>query len=272
MNRIFILIITLFVFGCEKPNENFISNEQNAPLVEVDDRDLEEFCATGSLCSDHIWNENGKTWLWGGYRENMHFEITSWQLNGENLRSGLGRETIVSLVNPQFIPKTDLTFEVSDNQQAIILYENPIPKVFTLDALKQHEVVNTMFGNEAIMVTYCQLADYASVLKRNYCNKDLTFAASGYTFSEQFIYEGKQGFVLWDRDTESLWWPLTNKGVSGTMLNQTMQNLNSNFWGIKTISEIESIFGENYIMLKPYQDLEISSELAHLIALGGNCE
>ena len=38
------------------------------------------------------------------------------------------------------------------------------------------------------------------------------------------------GFVLWDRETESLWWPLIGKAVSGPLKNVKLLEMNKNKW------------------------------------------
>ena len=48
-------------------------------------------------------------------------------------------------------------------------------------------------------------------------DREFTFALSGYTYYDDDVWDGMDGFVLWDRETESLWWPLIDKGVSGPM-------------------------------------------------------
>ena len=48
--------------------------------------------------------------------------------------------------------------------------------------------------------------------------------------SDYIGWHGRQGFVLWDRDTESLWWPLIDRGVSGPAVDQRMKLLDRSLW------------------------------------------
>ena len=76
------------------------------------------------------------------------------------------------------------------------------------------------------MESYCVLADLGAVYSRNYNSKELTFALSGYTYYDKNIWNGLDGFVLWDRETESLWWPLVGKAVSGKLKGVNLLELN----------------------------------------------
>jgi len=75
----------------------------------------------------------------------------------------------------------------------------------------------------------------------------LTFALSGYTYSTPEVWDGVDAFVLWDRETESLWWPLWDEAVSGEMLGTTMTKYNGNLWWEITWSDI----------LRDYSDAEV---------------
>lgn len=61
------------------------------------------------------------------------------------------------------------------------------------------------------------MADLDAIYKRDYGGEVLTFGISDYTYFETGIWDGLDAFILWDRDTESLWWPLIEKSVSGPL-------------------------------------------------------
>ena len=103
-------------------------------------------------------------------------------------------------------------------------------RVYPLNLLIRHEVVNDVVGGRPIFVAYCILADYAAVYERTMAGHVFTFGVSGYTYGAKGIRDGRQGFVLWDRDTESLWWPLIDRGVSGPAVDQSMKLLDRSLW------------------------------------------
>ena len=73
------------------------------------------------------------------------------------------------------------------------------------------------------MAAYRILADLGAIYDRIVDERLYTFALSGYTYFDPAVWNGMDGFVLWDRETESLWWPLIGKSVSGPILNTPMK-------------------------------------------------
>ena len=94
---------------------------------------------------------------------------------------------------------------------------------YSVNLLINHEIVNDEINGHPIMAAYCILADLGAIYTREYCDETLTFALSGYTYSDPEVWGGINAFVLWDRDTESLWWPLIDKAVSGHMKDEPLK-------------------------------------------------
>lgn len=71
-------------------------------------------------------------------------------------------------------------------------------------------------------------------------DKILTFRLSGYTYYDNEVWDGVDGFVFWDRETESLWWPLVGKVISDPLLGESLQEMDDANWmdtDWKTIKE-----------------------------------
>jgi len=78
----------------------------------------------------------------------------------------------------------------------------------------------------------------AAVYSSNYCDSFFTFAPSGYTYWDPDVWDGINAFVLWDRETESLWWPLIDKAVSGLMQGTSLRKHNEDKWREITWGEV----------------------------------
>jgi len=164
-----------------------------------------------------IEKEDGSLWLYGGPNETDHFNINNHALNLFHLKYGLGRETFHALRNPEYIPLSDLTQPIPDEFEVILIQANEGKIAYPLELMVKHEVINDVIDGIPVLVSYCVLADFIGIFPREYCKQTLTFGVSGYTYYEEGIRDGRDGFVLWDRDTESLWWPIINSGVSGEL-------------------------------------------------------
>jgi hypothetical protein len=105
------------------------------------------------------------------------------------------------------------------------------------------------------MAAYCILADLGAMYERKIGDLEFTFALSGYTYFDPEVWGGLDGFVLWDRETESLWWPLIGKAVSGSLKDVEVPLMDDSKWKQTTWSDILENHQDAQI-LQPDQDFE----------------
>ncbi len=186
-----------------------------------------------------VFFRDGGAFLYGGRRFEDHFNISYWSLEVAQLTSyGYDRETIPALTTPQYDKLADRISAFGADQPCLVLRDEAATKAFPLSLMAYHEVINETAAGLPVMVAYCHLADLAKVYRRDYCGHTLTFAVSGYTYADPQIWEGKNGFVIWDRDTESLWWPLISKAVSGAMQHQNLLEMPRQHWERSTLAAV----------------------------------
>ena len=192
----------------------------------------------------------GIKYLWGGNNENWHFHIENWTLNECQLLFGSGRETFNDLRTPKYNNVTSQNHLYSDSHRFIIVYTNKEPLVYSINIMADHEVINEVVDGVPIMIVYCIRANFASVYNRTMCDSTFTFAASGYTYFEKGVEDGIDAFILWDRETESLWWPLIDLGVSGTMVNKKMNTYLRSKWKTITWGEIKQNYPKAKVLIQ----------------------
>jgi hypothetical protein len=185
--------------------------------------------------------ENNKM-LYGGKSENQHFVINNLDLKPEQFHYGLGRELFPALLEPKFETIKEADLKWNDTNRFLVAHKGNEVKAYSVRDLTRHEVVNDVIDGEPIFAAYCILADLGAVYKRTYADKTFTFALSGYTYFDPKVWNGLDGFVLWDRETESLWWPLIDKAVSGKLKGVKLQKLEDIHWEDTTWKNIK----ENY--------------------------
>jgi hypothetical protein len=190
--------------------------------------------------------------------ENEVFDITDSNLDLCKLRQGLGREFFPALYEPTYDPLD--SFFYADDMQCILLRDKGVIRIYPYSVLAGHEAVNEFVGDEPVMIVYCILADLAAVYTRNYCGNVFTFAPSGYTYTDSDYWDGVEGFILWDRETESLWWPLNDKGMSGLMKDVELKKASTRIWETTTWGEIKKNYPKA-VSLSHTQDIEIPSDL-----------
>lgn len=222
----FFIIISLLFFSCGE--EDIRSNSAN----NLTDKE----CAY-ERADEVVWVENGSKWLYGGEADSMHFDISNWTLNECQLNFGLGREVYKALIKTSYTTITDIS-GITPSAKCLVLFDEGQVRVYPYHILSYHEVVNEHIQGIPIAVGYCELADLAVVYERTICDTELTFAITGYTYADPFVYNNIQSFVMWDRETESLWWPLIDQGVSGKFRGTEMKYYDESKWTTLSWQEI----------------------------------
>ena len=208
-----------------------------------------------ALENGKIFEIDGKKMLYGGEKEDQHFDISDYSLKDGQLHYGIGREKFPALLKPSFISVKEADSVWADSTRFLLARSGNDTKAYSIKDLTRHEVVNDVLDGKPIMAVYCILADLGAIYERNYGDQELTFALSGYTYFDEDVWNGLDGFILWDRETESLWWPLIGKAVSGPLKEVQLLEMDKNLWEDVQWNYIK----ENYpkaLVLESGQDFE----------------
>lgn len=204
-------------------------------------KDNQNLCRNSLNEDGKLYIEAGKTWLFGGSEKSQHFDVSKWTLNACNIKDyGLDRESFPALIGPTYQAFEEVSSKFNPTEKAIFLETADKVKVYPYSQMTFHEVINESLNGEPIMIAYCYLADLAAVYTRSYCGQELTFALTGYTYAEEETWNGLDGFLLWDRETESIWWPLIDRAVSGDMLHTSLRKFDESKWGTTTWGELQT--------------------------------
>ena len=214
---------------------------------------------TNFICSykqveEKVWQADNRTMLYGGKNDSMHFDITNWSLSKCKLQGGLGREIFQALLEPVYTPINEIN-NIENSEKCLVLYSDTGTKIYPYVTLRFHEAVNEVVEGNPVVVAYCELADFAVVYNSTICDVDLTFAVSGYTYADENVYDNIRSFILWDRETESLWWPLLDLGVSGAFNNVALDKLDKNKWIIMAWEDIVTQIPDAIVL--DFQEQEI---------------
>ena len=147
------------------------------------------------------------------------FDLTDSLVPANEIRSGGGPpDEIASIDEPTFVSADDAGF-LRDSDRVIGVYRNGIAKAYWLGILEWHEIVNDVFGDEAILISYCPL-----------CNTGMVFSVQNPKFSFSFGVSGllyNSDLLLYDRQTGSLWSQIMGQAISGPFKGITMNLLPS---------------------------------------------
>jgi len=183
-----------------------------------------------ALENGKIFTKNGQKYMYGGVDSTWNFNITNSILKDSNFHFGIGRERFQALINPKYINLKAANTIYDDSARFLVLHIGNETRAYGVKLLTHHEVINDVVAGEPIMAAYCVLANLGAIYDRTIGGKVFTFALSGYTYHDDKVWNGTDGFVFWDRETESTWWPLIGKAVSGPMLGVKLIEHNKAEW------------------------------------------
>lgn len=253
MKKLILPFLVLLLIACneskeKKSNPTDVKNEK---VVDTTPKKQRPFAKD----SGKFFSANGRKMLYGGKDESQHFDITDYELKDEQFHYGIGREAFPALLEPEFASIEAVDSIWNDDDRFILAYSGDDTKAYSVKDLTRHEVVNDVLNGEPIMAVYCILADLGAIYDRQYGEKELTFALSGYTYYDKDVWDGLDGFVLWDRETESLWWPLIDRAVSGDLKGVELLEKDKANWKDTTWKDIKDNYPDAQILISG-QDFE----------------
>lgn len=197
---------------------------------------------------DHgkVFTARERLWLWGGKDESHHFDITRSRLRPAQFHYGIGREAFSALIKPRFEPVSGARMDAGE--RVLTASIAGATHIYPLSLLERHEVVNDELGGREIFAAFCPLADLAAIYDRRVDGRVHTFALSGYTYFAPELWSGLDAFVLWDRETESLWLPTAGRAVSGGLMDAPMKVLEKTLWSQTTWGEARARFPDAAVL------------------------
>jgi len=239
-----VLFFSLAIFSCNEEK----SDSESSGVTPKNERPL-------AYKNNKFFEKEGRKYMYGGKDSSEHFDISNTILKDEQYHYGIGREGFMALTAPEFITIGEADQVYPDSARFLLLQINNDVRAYGIDLLTKHEVVNDVVDGKPVMAAYCILADLGAIYNRIIDGREYTFALSGYTYFDPEVWDGMDGFVFWDRETESTWWPLIGKAVSGPLLETELNVYDDQNWSQTTWGEIKGQHKEIKV-LKPGQTME----------------
>lgn len=141
-----------------------------------------------------------------GKKWDIAYALKNYGFKKENFQYGIGIKAIQPILDPTFYNPGDQGYPSPDKTSLIIGFSlHDITRAYPITVMSRHEVIDEIYQDEHVAIAYCPLVKLAGVYRREINGQVLTLAASGWTYNFTF--------VLYDHETESLWYPLP--GTSG---------------------------------------------------------
>lgn len=116
------------------------------------------------------------------------------------------RDCIPSIDQAVFVPAAEVEYLREDDLILTLTY-NGMTRAYPARILDHHEIVNDMFGQDPVAITYCPLCGSGLAFDRRLGGQVLDFGVSALLHNSDL--------VMYDRQTESLWQQITGEAFAG---------------------------------------------------------
>ena len=145
------------------------------------------------------------------------FAVSDLRVPAEHIVSGgPPRDGIQSVDAPRFVAPDEATW-VAGNTPVLGVSVGGEARAYPVHLIERHQIVNDTIGGQPVAVTYDPLSGSPRVFSRTVGERTLEFGVAG------LLYNGN--FLLYDRQTESLWSQLPGRAVGGPLAGTTLTRL-----------------------------------------------
>jgi hypothetical protein len=127
---------------------------------------------------------------------------------------GPPKDGIPSIDDPKFVSAEAARAWLDDREPVMWVEHDGETRVYPLQILIYHELVNDSIGDLPFLVSYCPLCQSAVVFDRRLDGKTYTFGVSGMLRNSDM--------VMYDRETDSLWQQLTGDAIVGELTGKVL--------------------------------------------------
>lgn len=142
---------------------------------------------------------------------------------------GPPKDGISSIDTPSFITVDEAASQIKDNDSVFVVHLSKGTRIFPMDILTWHQIVNDVLADPPVVVTYCPFVNHVAAYNGVYNGALLHFGVSGKLFESNML--------MYDRQTNSLWQQLTGKSIVGEMTGASLSEIPSEIMPFKYASK-----------------------------------
>lgn len=135
----------------------------------------------------------------------------------EILEGGPPRDGIRSVDEPAFVPPAEARSWVAPANPVLGVSAGGEARAVPLHLIEYHQIVNATLGERPVAITYDPLTGVSRAWERRVGDRTLEFGVSG------LVHNGS--FLMYDRQTESLWVHFTGQAIAGPLAGRRLEPL-----------------------------------------------
>jgi hypothetical protein len=145
------------------------------------------------------------------------FDLEGALLPSQEIRAGgPSRDGIKSVDEPEFVSLKEAHGVVGRNPVLGVAVAEEA-HAYPVHLIEPHQIVNDVIGGVPVVVTYDPLVAVPRAYRREVEGKTLSFGVSGLVYNSNFL--------LYDRETESLWLQFTGEAIAGPMAGKKLERI-----------------------------------------------
>ena len=122
---------------------------------------------------------------------------------------GPPKDGIPSIDDPEFVSVEDADGWIEDDELVLGLVYDGVKRVYPLQILVWHEIVNDFINNKPVLITYCPLCGSGIAYERTIDGEAVEFGTSGKLFNSNL--------VMYDRKTDTYWSQIGGTAIVGEL-------------------------------------------------------
>jgi hypothetical protein len=147
---------------------------------------------------------------------------TKYIIHPDKIRGGgPPKDGIPSIDHPRYVSVQDADEWIQDDELVLALVYDDVKRVYPLQILVWHEIVNDDINGKRVLITYCPLCGsgiaYKPIITVDGEEKAVEFGTSGKLFNSNL--------VMYDRETETYWQQIDGKAIVGSLVGQELQEI-----------------------------------------------
>ena len=130
---------------------------------------------------------------------------------------GPPKDGIPSIDSPKFVSVGEADQWIQDNELVLALVYKDVKRVYPLQIMVWHEIVNDNIAGDPILITYCPLCGSGIAYERKIEGETVEFGTSGKLFNSNL--------VMYDRKTDTYWQQIDGKAIVGELTGMELKEI-----------------------------------------------
>ncbi|MBR9699101.1 DUF3179 domain-containing protein [Candidatus Woesearchaeota archaeon] len=122
---------------------------------------------------------------------------------------GPPKDGIPSIDNPKYVTVEEADVWIQDNELVLAMIYKGVKRVYPLQIMVWHEIVNDNIAGDPILITYCPLCGSGIAYERTLDGEEVEFGTSGKLYNSNL--------VMYDRKTDSYWSQIDGQAIVGEL-------------------------------------------------------